>query len=74
MEPEERARLEKLDAIVRSDELRAKIDPIVDRVCTALSQQAGGVDDLGADPAGHIRTEIATGNSIRLDFRFACRR
>jgi hypothetical protein len=39
MEAEERARLEKLDAIVRSDELRAKIYPIVDRVCTALSQK-----------------------------------
>ena len=39
MEPEERARLEKLDTIVRSDELRAKINPIVDRVCAALSQK-----------------------------------
>src|SRR5438445_12016776 len=39
MEPEERARLEKLDTIVRSDELRAKIYPIVDRVCAALSQK-----------------------------------
>src|SRR5260370_37924543 len=36
---EERARLEKLDAIVRSDELRAKINPVVDRVCAALSQK-----------------------------------
>jgi hypothetical protein len=39
MEPKERARLEKLDTIVRSDELRAEIGPIVDRVCTALSQK-----------------------------------
>jgi hypothetical protein len=39
MEPEERARLEKLDAIVRSDELRAKINPVVDRVRAALSQK-----------------------------------
>jgi hypothetical protein len=39
MEPEEGARLEKLDAIVRSDRLRAEIYPIVDRVCTALSQK-----------------------------------
>ena len=39
MEPEEYARLEKLDTIVRSDELRAEIGPIVDRVCTALSQK-----------------------------------
>ena len=36
---EERARLEKLDTIVRSDELRAKISPLVDRVCAALSQK-----------------------------------
>jgi len=39
MEPEEYARLEKLDTIVRSDELRAKINPMVDRVRAALSQQ-----------------------------------
>src|SRR5947207_1120245 len=39
MEPDEQARLEKLDAIVRSDELRAEIYLIVDRVCTALSQK-----------------------------------
>jgi len=39
MEPEERARLEKLDTIVRSDELRAEIYLIVDRVCTALSEK-----------------------------------
>ena len=38
MEPEEGARLEKLDAIVRSDELHTEIGPIVDRVCTALAQ------------------------------------
>jgi hypothetical protein len=37
MDPDERTRLEKLDAIVRSDELRMKIYRIVDRVCTALS-------------------------------------
>ena len=39
MEPKERTRLEKLDTIVRSDELRAEIGPIVDRVCTALLQK-----------------------------------
>ena len=39
MEPEEYARLEKLDTIVRSDELRAKINPVVDRVRAALSQK-----------------------------------
>src|SRR5256884_8134052 len=39
MEPGERARLGKLDAIVRSDELRAEIYLIVDRVCTALSEK-----------------------------------
>ena len=39
MEPDERARLEKLNAIVRSDELRAEIGPIVDRVCTVLSEK-----------------------------------
>ena len=40
METEERARLEKLDTIVRSDEVRAKINPVVDRVCAALSKKA----------------------------------
>jgi hypothetical protein len=39
MEAEERARLEKLDTIVRSAELRAEIGPIVARVCTALSDK-----------------------------------
>src|SRR5213595_2095298 len=39
MEPDERARLEKLDTIVRSDELRAEIYLIVDRVCKALSEK-----------------------------------
>ena len=39
MEAEERERLEKLDAIVRSDEVRAMINPVVDRVRAALSQQ-----------------------------------
>ena len=39
MEPEERARLKKLDAIVQSDELRGEIYPIVDRVRTALSEK-----------------------------------
>ena len=40
MEPEERARLENLDIIVRSDEMRAKINLVVDRVCAALSEKA----------------------------------
>jgi hypothetical protein len=40
MEPEERGRLEKLDIIVRSDKVRAKINPVVDRVCAALSKKA----------------------------------
>jgi hypothetical protein len=40
MEPEERARLEMLDIIVRSDKVRAKINPVVDRVCAALSKKA----------------------------------
>jgi hypothetical protein len=61
MDPEERERLEKLEAIVRSDELRAKIKPVV-------------VDDLGANPAGIFRLPVATGNSLRLGFCFACRR
>ena len=39
MEAEERGRLEKLDTIVRSGELRAKIYPVVDRVSAALSQK-----------------------------------
>jgi hypothetical protein len=39
MEPKERVRLDKLDAMVRSDELHTKIYPIVDRVCAALSQK-----------------------------------
>jgi hypothetical protein len=39
MTADERARLEALDAVVRSTELRAKIKPMVDRVCAALAQK-----------------------------------
>ena len=39
MTADERARLEALDAVVGSTALRAKIYPIVDRVCAALSQK-----------------------------------
>jgi hypothetical protein len=39
MTADERARLEALDAVVRSTELRAKIKPVVDRVCAALAQK-----------------------------------
>ena len=39
MEAEERARLEKIDTIVRSAELRAKINPVFDRVHVALLQK-----------------------------------
>ena len=35
---EERVCLKTLDTIVQSTELRAKINPVVDRVCTALGQ------------------------------------
>jgi hypothetical protein len=35
----ERSRLEALDAVVRSNELRAKIKSIVDRVCAALAER-----------------------------------
>jgi hypothetical protein len=39
MTADERARLEALDAVVGSTELRAKIKPVVDRVCAALAQK-----------------------------------
>src|SRR5436305_9569917 len=43
MMADERARLEELDAAVRSNELRAKINPVVDRVCAALAQNPEAV-------------------------------
>src|SRR5213595_573616 len=43
MTADERARLEALDAAVRSNELRAKINPVVDRVCAALVQNPEAV-------------------------------
>jgi hypothetical protein len=39
MTADERARLEELDAVVQSNEVRAKINPVVDRVCAALAQK-----------------------------------
>ena len=39
MTADERARLESLDAVVRSNELRAKIKAVVDRVCAVLEQK-----------------------------------
>jgi hypothetical protein len=39
MTADERARLESLDAVVRSNELRAKIKAVVDRLCAALAQK-----------------------------------
>jgi hypothetical protein len=43
MTADERARLEALDAVVRSNELRAKIKAVVDRVCAALAQKPEAV-------------------------------
>jgi hypothetical protein len=43
MTADERARLEGLDAVVRSNELRAKIKPVVERVCAALVQKLEAV-------------------------------
>ena len=43
MTADERSRLEALDAVVRSNEVRAKIKPVVDRVCAALAQQPDAV-------------------------------
>ena len=43
MTADECSRLEALDAVVRSDEARAKITPVVDRVCAALAQKPEAV-------------------------------
>ena len=43
MTADERARLEALDAVVGSNELRAKIKAVVDRVCAALAQKPKAV-------------------------------
>jgi hypothetical protein len=43
MTADERSRLEALDAVVRSDEVRAKITPVVERVCAALAQKLEAV-------------------------------
>jgi len=43
MTADERSRLEALDAVVRSNEVRAKINPVVDRVCAALAQKPEAV-------------------------------
>ena len=43
MTADERSRLEALDAVVRSNEVHEKIEPVVDRVCAALAQQPEAV-------------------------------
>src|SRR5438874_4230363 len=43
MTADECSRLEALDAVVRSDEARAKITPVVDRVCAARAQKPEAV-------------------------------
>jgi hypothetical protein len=43
MTADERARLEALDAVVRSNELRAKIKPVVERGCAALARMPEAV-------------------------------
>jgi hypothetical protein len=43
MTADERSRLEALDAVVGSTELRAKITPVVERVCAALAQKPEAV-------------------------------
>jgi hypothetical protein len=43
MTADERFRLEGLDAVVQSNDLRAKINPVVDRVCAALAQKTAAV-------------------------------
>ena len=43
MRADERSRLEALDAVVRSNEVRAKINPVVDRVCAALAPKPEAV-------------------------------
>ena len=43
MTADERARLEALDAVIRSNELRAKIKAVVDRVGAALAQKPEAV-------------------------------
>ena len=43
MTADERSRLEALDAVVRSNEVRANINPVVDRVCAALAQNPEAV-------------------------------
>ena len=58
MEAKEHARLEKLDAIVRSDEMRAKINPIVDRVCAALSQKPEALMTWETIPLGIFRQKL----------------
>src|SRR2546421_10009937 len=65
MEADERERLEKLEAIVRSDELRAKIKPVVDRVCAALSQKPAALmtwEPIPLEIFGHgLPPEIQSG-------------
>src|SRR5205823_10141273 len=74
MTAEERSLLEALDAIVGSEEVRAQIYPIVERVRTELARNKEGADDLGADSGNDLRWRVAVGDSLQLGFRPARRR
>src|SRR5437868_5993439 len=65
MTAEELAYLGTLDTILRSDELRAKIKPVVDRVCAELTQKPGALmtwEPIPLEKFGqHLSPEIRSG-------------
>ena len=71
MTADERARLETLDAVVRSNELRAKIKAVVDRVGAALAQKPEAVMTWEPIPLETFRQKLP--REIRSSWIFVLR-
>ncbi len=71
MTADERARLGALDAVVGSTELRAKIKPVVDRVCAALAQKPEAVMTWEPIPLETFRQKLP--KEIRSSWVFVLR-
>jgi hypothetical protein len=71
MTADERSRLEVLDAVVRSNEVRATIKPVVGRVCATLAQKPDAVMTWEPIPLETFRQKLPT--EIRSGWVFVLR-
>src|SRR6266496_4061278 len=69
MSPEERSPLESLNAVLRSEDVRKEIPPVVERVRAELVRKKRGANDLGTDSVSRFRSQVTGGDSVCLGFR-----